>query len=490
MNFRFGVVVLFGLAALLAGCGGGMATAGAGGGGEEQAGVMSQEFEDETPDWVAELPPGEEPEQNTYTGRGLLAIVQAQEALQEENEQAAMSSYEEALQIAQEGLVEHPNNAELYRQAGVALLALDRYEEGAEMLDRAEEIYPRILVETLNPREIAWVQLVNEAFDLQEAGDLEGAIERFETAHSIYQFRPEAMINLGALYAQTEQNERSIDMYRQAIDVIEGEWGERADEETLAQWEEQLGMARSNLAQILLLEERWEEAADAFETVVEENPDDLQALSSFGAALVGADRMAEADAVFADLLARPGLNASDLYAVAVGLYRAENFEQAVNAFEAAEERVPEHQDIVYNLAQTLYVAERWEELVPAARRLVEVDPLNANAYTFLAQALIRTEQEDAGLQVLDEREALTYVMEAIGLQLAGEQIVAAGQIMNRSAPAGTTVDLRIHFYDVEGTLLASEDTSVELGPEGESVVFQVAAPDDDTLFGYRYEEIS
>ena len=145
--------------------------------------------------------------------------------------------------------------------------------------------------------------------------------------------------------------------------------------------------------------------------------------------------------------------------------------------------------MVYNLAQSYYVSDNWEALLPIAEQLVEIDPLNQNAYSFLAQALIRLERDQEGVAVLDEREALEYFMEGLGLQFAGDDLVVAGQLVNNGAPAGSNVTLRVHFYDVEGGSLGTQEATVELGAEGEPVVFQVVAPEDETLFGFRYELI-
>ncbi len=484
MKFRFGAFVLLGFAFALAGCGAPGAAGGGAANGLSPQDLMQEMDDEEIPDWVDELPEGREPEDNTYTAQAELALVQAFGA---EDEAEANELFEEVLSLARQGMAEYPENAESYYHAGEALFALGRYEEGVEMFDRAEEIYPRFVLETMFTRESAWVEELNDGFDRQDAGDIEGAIEKFETAHMVYQFRPEAMLNLGAAYSQVGRYDDSIEMFRMSIDVIEGPWGDRTDEETREGWLEQLEVARANYAQLLLMQERYDEAADAFSAILDSDPDNLEALSGYGASLVGAGRMDEAEALFDELLNRPGLNAADYYSIGVGLYQAESLEQAALAFYRSYEIAPGHRDVVYNLAQSYYLSDQFEELLPVAEQLLEVDPLNFNAYSFLGQALLQLDRQDEGLEVLDQRDELEYVIEGLGLQFAGDDIVVAGEMVNRGAAAGTAIQLRFHFYDVDGDDLGSQDLTVDLAAEGEPAVFQLAAPDTPTLFGFRYE---
>ncbi len=465
MRVRFGAV---GAALAFAVALGGCATGGSGP--SVSTGLGSAE---DLPDWVAELPEGTEPRDNDYTGNATLALLQG--------------NFEQALEEARAGMEADPDNPQAYYQAGEAHLGLGNLEEASAMLDRAEELYPRYIMETMGLREQAWIDEYNLAFEAIEAGDEDGALQQFERAHMIYQNRPEAMLNLASLYAQRGDNDRAIDYYQQAIEVIEGPWTDRVDDATRENWLESLEVAQFNTAQLLLRAERYADAAQAFEVLVEQDPDNMNLVSTYASTLVAAGQSERAEALFDELLDRPDLTPADYFSIGVGLYQVDQFEGAARAFRAVVDRVPQHRDAVLNLAQTLYLAEEWEELESVARQLTEVDPYSENAFRFLAQALVRLDREQEAVEQLDRLEALPWVIDDMNLQVAGDALVVVGQVTNRAEGAGTAVNLRFHFFDAEGNAAGTSDTSIQLPGEGESGVFQVEAPGDGDLFGFRYE---
>lgn len=464
MRVRFGATVGLAIALSLGGC------ASAGNGPTVSTGLGSPE---DLPDWVAELPEGTEPRDNDHTGQATLAMLQG--------------DFELALEEARAGIEADPENPQSYFLAGEALVAMGELEEAAAMLDRAEEIYPRYIMETMGLREQAWIEEYNAAFEAIEAEDEAAARRQFERAHMIYQNRPEAMLNLASLYAQTGDSERAVDFFEQAIEVIEGPWTDRVDEETRQNWLDSHEVAQFNRAQLLLRTENYAEAARAFEEILERDPDNMDILSSYAAALVAAGQSEQAEALFDDLLQRPDLTPADYFTIGVGLYQVDQFEGAARAFEMVQEQVPQHRDAALNLAQTLFLAEEWEDLERVSGRLADLDPYNENAYRFQAQALVRMDREQEAVQVLDRLEALPWVIDDMNLQAAGQAIVVVGQVTNRTEDPGTEVNLRFHFFDGEGNPAGTADGVIQLPGEGESGVFQVEAPSADNLFGFRYE---
>ncbi|TVR53165.1 MAG: hypothetical protein EA421_11840 [Gemmatimonadales bacterium] len=463
MRVRFGATAALAFALALGGC------ASAGNGPSVSTGLGAPE---DLPDWVAELPEGTEPRDNEHTGQATLYLLQG--------------NFEQALQEARAGIEADPENPQSYFQAGEALLGLGELEQAAEMLDRAEEIYPRYIMETMGLREQAWIDEYNLAFEAIEAGDDAAAVYQFERAHTIYQNRPEAMLNLASIYAQEREDDRAIDYFSQAIEVIEGPWTDRVDADTRENWMESLEVAQFNKAQLLLRTERYAEAADAFEVLVERDPDNMDLLSTYAAALVAGGQAERAEALFADLLQRPGLSPADYFSIGVGLYQVDEFDGAAQAFQAVLDGVPEHRDAALNLAQTLFLAEEWEGLERVSEHLTDIDPYNENAYRFQAQALVRLDREQDAVQVLDRLEALPWVIDDMSLQAAGQALVVVGQVTNRSEAEGTAVNLRFHFFDAQGNAAGTADSSIQLPGADESGVFQVEAPAAN-VFGFRYE---
>lgn len=489
MKFRFGVVGLMGLGLVLGGCASGPSGNGAAAAGGEEL-TMMDDFDDEMPDWVMELPEGTEPVDNELVAEAMLYQSQAA-GLDEEEEEEFERLMVRMLEAAQQGIEEYPDNPQHYFQAGEAYFGLEDYEAAAEMFDQAEELYPRYIWESLLYRETAWVEIFNEGIDLLEAGQREQAVANFERANELYSFRPEVMLNLASIYAEDGRYDDAVAQYEQAIEVIDSDWFDRVDEETQEIWTENRAIAEQNRAQLYLVTERYEEAATAYEAIVERDPDNLQALSSLAAALVASGQSDRAEGLFEELLARDDLDAVDYFTIGVGLYQADSYAEAATAFRAVWERVPQHRDAIFNLSQSLYLAEDYEQLHEVSSALVEIDSHNPVAYQIKAQALLQHADDEAGgLAAYEQGENLEFSIAGLEIVPADGGTALVGFVTNLAGEAGQSVDLRIHFFDYQGGALGTEDVTVQLEEEAEPVQFQVRAPDDGGLFGFRYEVVN
>jgi tetratricopeptide (TPR) repeat protein len=478
MNFRVGTALVLGIAVLAGGC------ASSGESRAPESSLISYEG-DELPDWVQALPEGTPPTDNDHTTQASLYLLQAPGSSSDEQR---IERYNEALGHAQAGIEAAPGNPQSYLQAGEALLGLDRLEEAMEMFDRAEEIYPRYIAETIGYREQAWIDEYNVGVEHLQAGDVEAAIGQFERANVAYQNRPEAFLNLGATYAQVGRYEDSAEAFGQVIEVVEGPWLDRVDEETRASWLEMAEPARTNRAQLLIRLERYEEAAEMYAMLIETDPENLDYLTAYASALVASGQGESASDLFDELLNREGLEAADYFTIGVGLYQVEEFEGAAEAFRRTYAVVPNHRDAAFNLAQTLYLIEAWEELDPVSEKLLEIDELNELAYRFRANALLQLGREEQAMEVYTTGEDLPIVMDELALQPSGSDIVLGGQLSNFGAPAGTEVRLVFTFYDDTGMEIGTDDATVRFEAEGEARPFQVNVP-EGAFFGYSYRVI-
>lgn len=479
MSFRFGAIGALVLAFALGAC----ATAGNGEAGAE--GAMAPQFsEEDLPPWMQNLPEGTEPRDNEHTNQATLFLVQA---MQEEDEEQARRRYQQALDAATEGIQADPENPQSYFQAGEAHLGLGNLEEAAAMFDRAEEIYPRYIWDTEVLREEAWIEEFNRGAELSQAGDSDAALPHFERAHMIYQGRPEAMLNLAEAYTSRERLEEAADLYAQAIEIMTGPRAEEMDEEVTADWDAYLEVGYFNLAQILFLEERYGEAAEIYEMLLEQDPENLLALSNLAVAYSAAGNEAGAQELYDQLLQRPDLDASDYFMIGVGLYQTDEWMQSSRAFGEAWERVPNHRDAAFNYAQTLFLAEEWEELMGMWDRLIELDPHSRRAYQFQIRALAGTGQEQAAVAVIEQMEELPFYIDGLELHPVEGGVVLVGALINNRAEPGTTVNLTVHFYDVENSQVGTAQASGQLGEPEEAVQFQAELATNQSVFGYRYE---
>ncbi len=477
MSFRFGAVGALVVALALGGC----ASAGNGPGAD---GALSGDFsEDDLPQWMQDLPEGEPPEDNEYTDEATLLLFQAMSADGED----AVAFYEQALAAAEEGIEADPENAQSYFQAGEALLGMGELRRAGEMLDRAEELYPRYQIETEFMREEAWLEAFNRGAEYYQDGDAQAALPHFEDAHAIYQGRPEAMLNLAEIYSNEGRMEEAAELYGMSVDVMTGPRAQDMDEEFLENWEDFLEVALFNRAQILFQLERYAEAAEVYEAILADDPENLMAISNLAVAYVASGEGARAREIYDDLLNRPGLDSQDYFSIGVGLYQTEEFEQAARAFREAVDLVPEHRDALFNYAQSLYLADQFEELIEAAEMLIELDPYNETAYRFLAQSLVQMDRQEEAVDKLETMEALPYFIDA--LELAGMDGGAAvvGQVINQNADEGSSVNLRVHFYTADGTEVGTSDVSVDLGAAEEAVQFQADLATGERVVAFRYE---
>ena len=179
MNVRTGAPGLFALAFLAGGCAGGGAP----------GAVAPQAVADEDlPAWVLALPEGELARDNDHTATASLFLAQG--------------AYDQAVESAQAGMQLDPTNPQSFLQAGQAYVGLGDLEAADEMFDQVEVLSPRAVLEVNFYRETEWIDGFNAAVGAMQAGDAGGALAAFERAHTIYQGRPEAMVQLGALYQQ------------------------------------------------------------------------------------------------------------------------------------------------------------------------------------------------------------------------------------------------------------------------------------------------
>jgi tetratricopeptide (TPR) repeat protein len=450
-------------------------------------GIAPQDWDDEDlPQWVRDLPEGTEPRDDEATQEALLMLLQGHGREGEE----AREAYGMALDAAERAIEADPENPQGYYLAGEAHLLMGNLEEAARRFDQAEEIYPRYMLETELLREEAWIEEYNEGIQHLQEGDLDQALPYFERAHTIYQGRPDAMLQLASIYGQLDRIDDAIDLYGQAIDLIQGPRGVDLDEELEPVWEESLEIAMFNRAQLLFQSERYLEAAEAYEAILEEDPEDLMALSNLAISLAAAGEGERARALYDELLERPDLDARDYFLTGVGLYQVDEFEQAARAFDRTLDAVPGHRDALFNRVQSLFLAEMWEDLVEAGESLLQLDTHNRNAHQFLAQGLVRLGEEHEAVEVMEQMEALPFDVDDLQIQATGTGAILGGHVVNRHMPGGSEVQLRVHFYTVDGSEAGSTDVSVRLGEPEEAVPFQAEVQSDADVFGFRYEVLS
>jgi tetratricopeptide (TPR) repeat protein len=426
---------------------------------------------------------GNRPRDNSYTQTAQLFLVQAQQA-----ETPDPARFQQVLDAANQSIAEDSMNPLGYRLAGEANLGLNNYDEADRLFDEAVSLYPEYDEELRFVRENAWVVAYNAAIPALQSGDLPEAQQAFENADVIYGGRPEAMLQLASIYERTDQNENAFATYAKVLDLVRGPRFALQDSVAQIDWVEQEQIAASLLAQGLVRDERFPEAIAAYDAYLENHPDDIQVASNKAGTLGLMGQAAEAQAVYAGLMAKPALSSREAFAIGIGYYNMEIYSEAAAAFKRSLDGNSMSRDAAYNYAQSLFLAEEFEPLPAAASHLIELDPQNPNAYLLSGQGLLNAGQEDEANEVANMSEELAFQVVRPELQpLAGGGGNLSGVILNKTLDANTAVSLRFHFTLDDGTESGTKDVTVQVGEADSETPFDTQAAAEETVVGFWYE---
>ena len=433
--------------------------------------------------------PHREPEVSRYTAISAMAIQQAQE-LEDPDEQAA--AYREALDDILNGLSREDDNPEAYLHLAIVQTGLGNYLAADSAFDIAEAYYPEYATQeeggTSAYRLNGWIQAYTQAVGLMEAQDAQGAVDLFQVANTLYDKRPEAYLNAGGQMVALGDLEGSIEAWRSAIAIIESPDGVPGDDETRRSWDEQFWpMAQSNLGQVLEMAGRAEEAIPVYEALLERDPDNAQARSSLALALAASGQGGGALTIFDEILARDDAAALDYFNAGVSLYSADELDKAVIGFEKALERAPMYKDALQNLAQTLDILQNYEALIPYTTRLLELDPYNEYGYSMHVRAMVQVGMQTEAVAALEIMQALPFATDNIQFQPTASGGTVVGQAINKTMDSGSEITLRFTFYDGAGNPLGTEDVDVTISDVDVAHGFQVSFSSDTQLLGYSYE---
>ncbi len=403
-----------------------------------------------------------------------------------------MARYQQALEAATNSIIEDPENALGYFQAGKAHVGLADQVGADSMFTIAQGLYPDLEPEIRVERESAWIALFNSAIEPLDRGDTEEGLQLLEDAEVIFSMqRPEALINMGVSYTNIDRVEDAIDAYARALEVIRGPRMQEVDSATASDWSQRERNVTFNRAQLLGQQERYDEAAGEYEVYLESNPGDVQALIGLASVLSEGGMSDEAEVIYNDLLSASDIGIREYLNIGVGFYTSQAYGRAAEAFRQVVDVAPDNRDAVFNLAQSLYDAEEWEALIPVARRLVDLDGYNADSYTILAQALVNIGSDQDAVVLLNQREELPFRFEGGQLRpRAAGGGSFAGSVVNNTLEPGATVSVRVHFNGDDGAEVGVVDVRVVVPDQGNRAEFQADLTSGESVVGYYLEVVS
>jgi tetratricopeptide (TPR) repeat protein len=372
--------------------------------------------------------------------------------------------YRQAMEQLRPAMTSDADNAKVWLLAGTALAALGEMTEADQAFDRAEQLNPEYAADIQVERETAWVEAFNQGIQLMDQQQYAEAITAMEAAQTIYDARPEALMNLGALYANAGEPVKAEQALRQAIVATEGPLFAGLEPEQQAEWTQFRTMATSNIAQIQAQQgiesfeaEQFDSAAARFLRAAETNPHARDYWFNYG---------------------------QSLWALTTPL------EESLATATAADS------------ATTIErLNELYAEVQKVAQKAREFDPNNEVLYLMEARTHRMTgdlgpeAQRDAmhqeALRLLEAHDALTVLVDGVSALPDGAgNVRIVGTLTNVKATEGSTVTLRFTIVDPSGAAIGTHDVTVTAPAADQTVPFESIAPLDGEVAGWKYVVVS
>ncbi len=402
------------------------------------------------------------------------ADVELSYAARRDDPQPKEKRYARAIEKLEPALQSEEPLSRAYLLAGQAYLGLRDYAGADSMLTKLTSTEPGCSDLAAELRFNAWVPLYNQGINFLRAAEEDQALEAFLKANVIY-FDSRSLTNAANIFQSRGEDEHAMELYRQALSA-----GGDAD---------MVRAASINLAELLRAQGNDEDALAIYSDYASANPDDVLGRLNYAIALMDSGDMEGSQEMFQELMARDDLSFRQWSQVGIGLYRAQNFEQASTAFERAHELNPMNKETLENLANTYYQSERYEELLSLADTLVQRYPNESVNYNLLANAYRELDDADGALSVLQRRDGLEFEFLRSQMVPMAENVYSVeGQVMNKSAAAGSEVVVSVELLGEEGQVVSTEELTLTLPGEGEASAFQLQIQVEDPVTGFRYEQ--
>ncbi len=388
--------------------------------------------------------------------------------------EAEAAAYAEAYSALEDELDD--DNAAVLLLAAQAKIGLREFDAANALLDQFVQMAPACAQYGMETRFNGWVQLYNVAINAYQDGDLPSALATFEQANAFYP-DPRSYTNAALIYLELGDAAKAIETYRAAL-AAEYHNPDPGQIRTLV----------TGLGDLLVSEGRVEEALTVYATHLESHPDDLEVRIGYASALADQGRGEESSAIFGDLLSRTDLSATQWVAVGVGLYNAQVWARAAEAFAKARMDNPFNKEAMENLVNASVQAGDVDAVLPLADTLIDWYPYDQNNYQLKASALAKANEDQEAMRVLQEGETteITFHFVQMGQASSGDYIIQ-GSLEARGA-AGSAVAIPFEFLGAGGQVVATEMLAMRAPPAGETERFELRVASDVPIMGFRYKK--
>lgn len=397
----------------------------------------------------------QEPKDDKWTKDATKSLTMAQ--LQQKPE-----LYQEALATLREGMQQDPGNAKVWMLAGQAEVGLDMYAAADSAFDKAAQLHPDYKEDIRAYREQAWLKAFQAGTSAMDRNQADSAVAMLQKAESIYDERPEGVLNLGMLYANTGKNDQAVAAFQAAKERLHGPLLAQLKPEDQAQWKQYEAAADMTLSQI------------------------------YG---------------------NEGITA----------FNAGKYDDAATAFKKAMDINTNSRDYIYNYVQSLYakigelekqqkadsaqakalapqLAPLYQQIVPAAQKALSFDPAALDLYVIINRAyrgqaaLAATPAEKADFQkkaeaIITEASKLPFEVSDVAVSFADSSATLKGNVKTRTAKPGDALKMKVSFLAPDGSVLGTGDVNVTAGAPDKPVPFQVSAPVKGQVAGWKYEVV-
>jgi tetratricopeptide (TPR) repeat protein len=380
-------------------------------------------------------------------------------AMTRSDEAQRAEMYQQAMVHLREGMERDADNAKVWLLSGTVLAALGELQEADRAFTRAVQMHPAYADEIAGEREAAWIDAFNRGIGLMDQQNYDEAIRVMEAAQLIYDQRPEALMNLGALYASKGENEKAVAALERAAEITRGPLFEQLDEEGQATWLRFRDLAGVNVAQMAAATgveafqaEQFEKAAEQFHRAAELNPHARDYWFNYVQALWAQTSKLE------DGLEAGGAPAEEAKQKLPPLY-----EQVEAAVIKTREMDP-NSEILY--------------LIEARTHRIRGD--------MAASEAAKDAGHQAALRVLEAHDRLAVTLDNLQIFNDGEGVAIAGELKNRKAAADAPVRIQFTFVALDGSTIGQETVTVNAPAPDSTVEFSGRANVEGNFAGWRY----
>lgn len=402
--------------------------------------------------------------------------------------------FQQALQAAMLEVLNDRGNALGYFQAGRAQIGLQNFAAADTLFKLAMDLHPAYQAEVDYYREKGWIAAFNASIGFQDMDSLEAVVDVLQDAELIFPGRrPEAMINLAANLAQLDRQDEAIEAFGAALEVIRGPRTQEMmsrDSAMALVWLDHEQSVAFNRAALLSNAERYGEAADEYVAFLARHPESITARSNMAAALSAAGMPDSAQAIYDNLLEGGELGIREYFNIGVGLYTAEEYTRAAEAFREVVNLSPQNTEALLNLAVSLHEADDFEACVPAATELVDLDGYNQDNYNMLARCLVQAGDDIEAGRIIELGEALPFNISGAELEpRAGGGGKVRANLKNNTLEPGTTITIRVHFNGKAGATVDISSMRLEAPAQGETVPFEASVTSNEDVMGFYFQVI-